>query len=63
MIVISTNSWSEKEVNTISLDIDEQYKQLIIMNVMGNTVANMKYGETLEFDVGREPIYLVVYKQ
>lgn len=63
VMIISTNSWSNKEHNIISLDIDGLNKRFTIKNVMGNTVDSIKYGETFELDVGREPLYLVSYKK
>ena len=63
VMIISAHSWSGNENNKISLDIDGPYKHFTITNVMGSAVDSIKYGETLELDVGREPLYLVAHKK
>ena len=62
-IGVKLTKLTKDQADYLGIDIDGPYKHFTITNVTGSIVDSIKYGETLELDVGREPLYLVAHKK
>ena len=60
--IIATKTWSESKKAIIQYDMGNGYKNIDIMNVMGNRVQSIKNSDSIELVSGREPLYVIGYK-
>ncbi len=63
LLVVSTKLWKKDALLTHSMRTSDLYKSYKLFNIMGNEIDFNLDNSTLEFDVGREPVYLVAYKK
>ena len=62
LLVVSAKLWKNDEAHTIAVTLSGLYSSYKVLNAMGNEVEFSVSNNSLEFDVGREPLYVIAYK-
>lgn len=62
LLVVSAKLWKNDKAHTIAVTLSGLYSSYKVLNAMGNEVEFSVSNNSLEFDVGREPLYVIAYK-
>lgn len=62
LLVVSTKLWKHVGFHKVSMKLSDLYSNYEVFNVMGNEINFSMSNNSLEFEVSREPVYVVAYK-
>jgi len=62
LLVVSAKLWKVGGFYKVSLDKSSDYSGYKIFNVMGNEINFSMSDNSLEFEIGREPVYVFAYR-
>jgi len=63
LLVVSAKLWKNNVFHKVSIIRNDLYSGYKVLNVMGNDIEFSLNSTSLEFNVSREPVYVIAYKK